>query len=184
MPRNILIACCLLASLLSSNFASAEIYKTVDKNGRVTYSDTPPPNTNATPVELKPLNTTPPPTALPDLTPSNPAPTTQAEQPYVVQLIAPANGTTLMPNERSVTLSASLSQNLQNGDLFAYKIDGAIMAKTSEYTYVLNEPPRGEHTLSVDIVDTEDNSLAQSEPVTLLVMRPIIKQPPTPVPKK
>ncbi len=174
----------LLLGTLSCNLAHAEIYKTVDKNGRVTYSDTPPPNTNAKPIELKSINTTPA-VGLPNVSytpPANDGP--QDDSTYQLQLIAPANGTTLMADERSVTLSVSLNGKLQNGDLFAYKLDGNTLAKTTEAAYTLNEPPRGEHSLTVEIVDTQDKTLAQSDTITIVVMRPPPKQTPIPVPKK
>jgi hypothetical protein len=175
----------LTLSLLASTYAIAEIYKTVDKNGRVTFSDTPPANTNAKPIELKSINTTPPPTAMPNpVTQDTSNLNTQAAQAYDVQIIAPTNGTTLMVNDRSVLISVSVNQNLQNDDVFAYKIDGNIIAKTTEFSFTLSEPPRGEHVLTVDVIDKEDKSLAQSNAITLLVMRPLAKQVTTPVPKK
>jgi len=173
----------LTLSLLASSHAFAEIYKTVDKNGRITYSDTPPPNTNAQPIELKSLNITPPPPVMPNTTPSVTSAAQDAPD-YQVQLSAPANGTTLLPNERSVVMTAKLTQGLQNNDSLAYKIDGNTIIKTTELSYTLDEPPRGEHSLSVDVIDENGETLAQSDAVTLIVMRPLPKRAATPVPKK
>lgn len=174
----------LIFCFLATNYAIAEIYKTVDKNGRVTFSDTPPANTNAKPIELKRLNTTPPPTAIPNTPSNNSTINTQATQAYQVQILAPLNGTTLLVDERSVSMSVSLNQNLQNDDVFAYKLDGNILTKTTEFSFTLNEPPRGEHSLTVDVIDKEGNSLAKSDAITFVVMRPPPKQTATPVPKK
>lgn len=175
----------LTLSLLASTYAAAaEIYKTVDKDGRVTYSDTPPVNTNAKPIELKSINTTPPPIVTPNNTVINTPSSTEEAKTYELKILAPVNGTTLMANERSVTISISLSQKLQNGDALAYKIDGATLTKTTEPSFTLNEPPRGEHSLTVDVVDKEGNTLAQSDATTIVVMRPLPKQTATPVPKK
>jgi hypothetical protein len=174
----------LILSLVSSTDATAEIYKTVDKNGRVTFSDTPPPNTTAKPIELKSINTTPPPVAIPTNTIINAPSSTPTANTYQVQIIAPANGTTLLADERSVTVSISLNGPLQNDDLLAYKLDGNIIAKTTESSYTFNEPPRGEHSLTVDVIDKDGKSLAQSDAVTLVVMRPLPKQTATPMPKK
>jgi hypothetical protein len=170
----------LILSLLSSSYVTAEIYKTVDKNGRITYSDVPPPNTDAKPIELKSINTTPPLRPEYDYTP----PVAQSAPTYEVRLLAPVNGTTLLANERSVTISVGLNQELQNNDLLAYKIDGNILTKTTEPSFTLNEPPRGEHSLTVDVINNQGKSLAQSDAVTLVVMRPLVKQTTTPVPKK
>ncbi|GGY86336.1 hypothetical protein GCM10011613_34300 [Cellvibrio zantedeschiae] len=180
MPRMISYLAFLFICLVSS-FASAEIYKTVDKNGKVTFSDTPPPNTNAKPIELKSLNTTPPPPAAPAYIPPNPR---IDPLDYELHLLAPENGKTLLPDERSVTISVTLNRALQNEDILAYKLDGNLIIKTAELSYTLVEPPRGEHSVKVSVVDRDGNELAQSKAATFVVMRPLIKRTPPPVPKK
>jgi hypothetical protein len=179
--RRLIISIITLLACLNTASVAAEIYKTVDKNGHVTYTDTPPPNTSAKPVELKSLNTTPAITPGPEYTP--PAAPIDPEG-YSLNLLAPENGKTLMPNERSVMISVNLNPALQDDDLLAYKLDGKVIAKTNETSYNLVEPPRGEHSISVAVVDRKDQELAQSDAVTLMVMRPPIKQQQGPVPKK
>lgn len=171
------------AVLIYSNtaFVAADIYKTVDKNGHVTYTDTPPPNTNAKPVELKSLNTTPAIGAGPVY---NTSVAQTDDEPYSISLSAPENGKTLMPDERSLTISANVNPALRDGDLVAFKLDGKIITTTTETSYTLVEPARGEHSISLAVVDAKGQELAQSEAVTVMVMRPLIKQHPAPVPKK
>ena len=183
MPRHLLIATSLLLSLGLSSLATAEIYKTVDKNGRITYTDVPPANTEAKPLELKTINSLPSPAVIPNTSPSTSGVSDDTNE-YDVQITAPENGRTLMADERSVMISISLNQNLNDGDLFAYKIDGDTLTTTQETTYTLTDPPRGEHSLTVDVIDREGKTLAQSNPITLLVMRPLPKQKAVPVPKK
>ena len=89
-----------------------------------------------------------------------------------------------MADERSITVDVSLNSSLEEGNLFAYKLDGATLATTTEMSYTIVEPPRGEHSLTVDVVDAEGKSLAQSNAITVVVMRPLVKQTATPVPKK
>ena len=89
-----------------------------------------------------------------------------------------------MADERSVTVAVSLNQNLNDGDLFAYKIDGDTLTTTQEMSYTIVEPPRGEHSLTVDVINPDGEILAQSNAITLLVMRPLPKQKAVPVPKK
>jgi hypothetical protein len=180
MPRHLLISASLIIVL--SNLAAAEIYKTVDKNGRVTYTDVPPTNTEAKPLELKSINSLPTPVAIPHTSHNNTSNNDITE--YQIQITAPENGKTLMADERSVMVSIRLNQNLNDGDLFAYKIDGDILTTTQEMTHTITEPPRGEHSLTVDVVDREGKTLAQSNAITLLVMRPLPKQKAVPVPKK
>lgn len=182
MPKFCLPLIGLISSLLCSSLASAEIYKTVDKDGRITFSDTPPPHTNAEPIELKSLNTTPPPVEMSTQFPS--AQPDYDNHTYQIQLTAPINGATLMPNERSIVISANVTPNLQDGDMVAFKLDGQVMAKTNETVYTLVEPPRGEHSVSVAIIDGDGNEIAQSDAASFVVMRPLIKKSAPPVPKK
>ncbi len=184
MPRTLLITSGLLISLLWATATSAEVYKTVDKNGRVTYTDVPPADTTAKPIDLKTINSIPAPAAIPTDNLNDTINNPQVSGEYQVQLLAPENGTTLMANERSITVSASVNPGLDNGDLLAYKLDGETLTTSSETTYIIAEPPRGEHILTVDVVDSEGNSLAQSNAVTVIIMRPLPKPKAAPVPKK
>jgi hypothetical protein len=179
--RRIILTLGALLICLSTTPGLAQIYKSVDKNGHTTYTDTPPPNTNAKPVELKSLNTTP--AVNPGTVYSSPVPEIGPED-YALNLTAPENGKTLMPDERSLTISVNLNRPLQNDDLLAYKLDGQVIAKTTDSTYTLVEPPRGEHSVSVTVIDLDGQELAQSEAITVVVMRPLIKHLPFPVPKK
>jgi hypothetical protein len=183
MPRRSLVIISLLLSLVCST-ASAEVYKTVDKHGRVTYTDVPPANTEAKPIELKTINSIPAPANVSTDNLNSHNNNNQPATEYQVQILAPENGKTLMPDERSITVNISVNTSLEDGDLFAYKIDGATLTTTSEMTYIIAEPPRGEHSLTVDVVDSEGKSLAQSNAITVVVMRPLVKQTATPVPKK
>lgn len=179
--RRLLLSIVTLLLSLNTAYVVAEIYKTVDKNGHVTYTDTPPPNTSAKPVELKSLNTTPGVTTsgnyeMPNISYEAPS--------YSLSLVAPENGKTLMPNERSVTISVNINPVLQDGDLLVFKLDGKPVMKTDETVYELVEPPRGEHSITVSVVNSEGKELAQSEAATIFVMRPPIKHQQAPVPKK
>jgi hypothetical protein len=181
MHRNIYVVTSLVVGILISVASYAEVYKTVDKNGRITYTDVPPENTTAKPVELKSINSIPAPPVVPmEATPS-PTPTPIE---YSVEILAPENGKTLMANERSVEISVAVNQGLQNGHKLAYKLDGNTIHTSIETTHIFVEPPRGEHVLTVDVVNADGKSLVQSKPITLLVMRPFVKQNVAPVPKK
>ena len=181
MHRNIYVVTSLVFGIFISSITSAEIYKTVDKNGRVTYTDVPPENTSAKPVELKSINSIPAPPAVP----SDPAPAPPAAPvEYQVNIVAPENGKTLMPNERSVDVSVGVSPGLQNGTRLAYKVDGNTIYTGTELSYTIVEPPRGEHKLTFNVETEDGKSLAQSDAITLYVMRPVVKQNVAPVPRK
>jgi hypothetical protein len=179
MPRHLLIVTCLLLSLTLSTFAAAEIYKTVDKQGRVVYTDQPPPNTSPTVVELPSINSLPPTEFLPN---QGLAPSAQVQDiGYQVSIMSPASGTVLQADQRSVGVSVSLDQALQAGHKLLYFLDGTLVEKTTELSIKVTEPPRGEHKLHVEVASQYGKSLGQSAPVIFVVLRPIAPQPP---PKK
>src|SRR6478609_10458537 len=105
MRIRFLLLCCSLG-LIISPITNAEIYKTVDKNGHTVYTDLPPANTNPKPVELPNINTLPAPAADTSIynLPEQAKPSVIS---YQVKMTAPLNGATLMPNERSFTVSVS-----------------------------------------------------------------------------
>ena len=174
----------LFLSTLITPLASADVYKTVDKNGRTVYTDTPPANSNAKPIELQTTNTIPS-LSRQESAPAEPiAAPTQDLSNYQIEIISPANGTTLMPDERTLEVSVSMNQNIQGDMQLAYKIDGITRYSGTEMTTTLTDIPNGEHTLTVDLVDSDNQSFAKSNAVKVLALRPIFKQKTPTVPTK
>lgn len=161
--------------------ATAEVYKTVDKQGRVTYTDLPPADTQAKVVELPHINSLPPTESTESVSPRV---TQNAPSEYEVAIVKPEDGTTLTPGERSIEVSVSVNQNLEE-NLFSYRIDGEVIEETSSDTITLEEPGRGERKLTVSVINAEGEVLASSPPITLIVLRPTIlqKKPIVPVKK-
>lgn len=169
-----------LALGLLCSQASAEVYKTVDKQGRVTYTDTPPAKTTPKAVELPSINTMPgtQATAIPSSDNSQPPATAD----YQLEITNPSNGTTLLPEERSVNISVNLNPALGEGMQLAYYLDGTLIEQTTQLGISLNEPPRGEHKLSAAVLDDEGKTLVQSQTVTIVVMRPMLQKKPSDTP--
>jgi hypothetical protein len=173
---------CALTVLLFAHPLAAEIYKTVDKQGRIVYTDQPPANTQAKIVELPSINSLPPTQVTPAY---NTAPNAGAlELHYQVNISSPVSGVTLQADERNLAVAVGLDQALQTGDMLAYFLDGVLLEKTTNLTITLVEPPRGEHKLHVEVMSKYGKSLGQSAPVTIVVMRPIAKPKPIPKPIK
>ena len=161
--------------------ATAEVYKTVDKQGRVTYTDLPPPDTQAKVVELPVINTVPETQIQPRNTVSNPA---VADVVYQLNIVAPENGTTLTPGDRSVDILVSVSPGLDDGLMLSYFLNDSLIERTTESTITLMEPPRGEHQLAVEVTDEDGKSFGKSPSVTFAVIRPTILQKKPIVPAK
>ena len=171
MRIRFLLLCCSL-SLLISPITNAEIYKTVDKKGHTVYTDLPPANTTATPVELPDINTLP----RTEIKPNYATPVQQPDISYLVSITSPTNGATLMPNERNLNISVSINNQLAEGHSLRYFVDGKQIQKTLDTSTTLVEPDRGEHKLLVKVMDEDGKSFGESDAVTFLVMRPIAKK--------
>lgn len=163
-----------------ASIAQAEIYKTVDKDGRTTFTDTPP-NTRAKPIEIAPINTTQPTRPIQTESTSEQA---SLSTPYEVYLLAPENGATFLPNERTITIEAMASSPLKKGDLVVFKLDNKVIATASNLTYTLSEPPAGEHFIRVSIINRDKTELGHSGTANIVVMSPKPKEPPVSVPAK
>ena len=163
---------CLFATLFFAQVSNAEIYKTVDKQGRVVYTDQPSANSNAKIVELRSINSVPPTqfTSVESRTPD----VAVIDINYQVTVISPVSGVMLLPDERHLTVSVSLDKALQPGHVLVYFLDGEIVEKTTELSITIVEPPRGEHKLHVHVMSKYGKSLGQSDAVTAVVMRPFI----------
>ncbi|RYZ86782.1 MAG: DUF4124 domain-containing protein [Proteobacteria bacterium] len=161
--------------------ATAEVYKTVDKQGRVTYTDLPPSDTKAKVVELPVINT------VPETKPTQSVSTSTPVAPdivYQLTIVAPEDGTNLTPGDRNVDISVSVSPGLNNGLMLSYFLNDSLIERTTESTITLTEPPRGEHQLTVEVTDEEGKSFGKSPAVTIVVLRPSLLQKKPIVPAK
>ncbi|MGH8428036.1 MAG: DUF4124 domain-containing protein [Gammaproteobacteria bacterium] len=142
----------LLAVLVSAlALADTAVYRWVDANGVVHYSDQPHPG--AVKVDLgapqvidfkapAPLTMTPPP-----ITVVRPA---LAPQQYVLRILAPADGTTLRPINNQVGVRVAVAPPLGGNSELQYLLDGqAVSAPTTATTLLLQQVYRGTHTLTV-----------------------------------
>lgn len=176
----IVIATLLALSLASTAFA--QVYKTTDENGRTVYTDRP--SDKAETVEMRETNTAPPVTVRPFDSP------TKAKSPadsidYRVRITSPENETHLPPGERNLTIAFTTNQPLA-GELRAQALsNGApVGSSTTGSSVFVPEMERGEHQISIIIFDTNDNILAQSEPITVYVHRSTAPKPtPKPTPR-
>jgi hypothetical protein len=150
--------------------ASAQIYKHVDEDGNVTFSDTP--SEDAQRIEVNPTNTTQPPpaNAFPALPPE---PEPVAGESYEVAITSPANETIIPRGPGNFSVTASVSPSLGPDHKLQLMMDGSPREEPQTSTaWDLTNVFRGEHNLQVAIIDAEGEQLGISEPVTVFVFRP------------
>ncbi len=166
---------CLMLAL--SGAAQGEVYKTVDKDGNVIYTDQPP-EPGAEPMELPGLS------IIESVPMKPPAATAGAagEGEEVVtnirelrrgyrdfRITSPAQDQWIEGEGNSVTINWDSRYALQPGMMVIISVDGKAMEPTTASSLVLNEVDRGEHSVSAQIVDAQNRKIATASPVTFHV---------------
>jgi hypothetical protein len=164
--------------------AHADIYKSINSDGEVVYSDTA--TKGAEKLKMQPLPTYTPP-ALP--APAIKAGQTQEKKDFyqTFVIVSPENEETIRNNLGILNIEARLDPVLQarrnhrvqfflNGKPY-----GAPVGKTN---LTISNLDRGEYTLSATVVDAEGNALISTGDVVLFMKRHSILNPPKPTPPK
>jgi hypothetical protein len=165
----------LLATLLLlPQLGIAQIYKSTDAQGNITYSDTPPASGPSEQVKLRETNSTP----APEMVESAPIPTdsvaeTEDSTNYSVSISSPANETTIPMGPGNISIGASVDPGLSQGSLLQLYVDGSPSGNPqSSSNWALTNVFRGAHDLKVVLVGNKDEQLAESESVRVYVLRP------------
>lgn len=152
--------------------AHAEIYRWIDAEGNVVYSDQkPPPGVPAQKVELQPLPTVP---AAPQPQPpmgrssESGAP---AQTQATIKIVSPQNEQAVRANNGDVTVSMQASPALAKGRLVDLYVDGASAYRGAKTSVVLRNLDRGQHRLYAELIGASGRTLYRSEPVTFYVLR-------------
>jgi hypothetical protein len=167
----------LLLLVASAAVAKEEVYKWVDENGVVHYTDKPP-SDNAAPAKLPPLQTYKGGSA-PDLRKFDKGP--QDGKPYAgltqVQVVTPSHDETFRGGERTVPIAVVVTPSLREGQQLIYVVDGKPQSlPTTDTSYALTNVDRGSHSVAVTVVDATGRELGRSGTVTFHMKPPIAKQ--------
>ncbi len=165
----------LYALLLVPLFCTAQIYKTIDEDGNVSYSDLPAADGASEQVEVQHTNTAaPPPTVAPQRQPqaTKEAPAAVSYQPVIT---APANETTIPMGPGNFSVSARVEPPLEAGAALQLYVDGNPEGVPQDSAnWALTNVFRGAHDLEVAVVDMNGEELARSAAVRVYVLRPSV----------
>ncbi|MCH2556193.1 MAG: DUF4124 domain-containing protein [Alcanivorax sp.] len=151
------------------------IYRTVDENGNVLFTDNPPDKGRAEPVRIGPVNTMDGRReTLPVMAPDRPEPVGESEEPTpadtgyrALRITTPADGATVrMPQDNPVAVQASAEPALLSGHRLVILDNGQPVDGGA-----LDFPNPGTHRLQAAIEDENGRRLITSSPVTLYVHR-------------
>lgn len=160
----------ILMLVLASPLA-AQVYKWVDGDGNIIYSDTPHPGAEEIPAsEVQTIK-------LPPLPKAGKTPAAKPKAiPYKsLAITSPSDGETLRDNPGQVTVTISLSPPLQArfGHKLELQVDGRPFGQPGTATqFQLQNLDRGTHSLLAEVLDKEGQVFASSKSVVFYLHRP------------
>jgi len=171
-----------LMSVACTVAVSATVYKWVDENGVVHYSDQP--HENAQKVELKAPQTY----SAPKVPPSSRAPAGTRKEPKPApvyqscEISEPTNDQVYM-NTSTVTAGVTVRPAIRPGDTAVVTLDGqrvpGVPPDGGQFT--ISPVDRGTHSIQMTVQDASGASVCQSAAVTFHVQQPSLQSPTRPV---
>lgn len=160
-----------------TTMASTTIYRWVDKSGVVHYTDKQPPNQNAKPAKLPPLQTF-------ESSPATPAATHQPlasaavkrPSPPPPRIVEPKNHATLRNAQHVIDVRVNVALAPNQG--LTYYVDGkAQNHKPTRMTqFILRNVYRGTHSLAVALVDARGKPIGVSKAIVVYMKPPRIRR--------
>ncbi len=169
----------LIAFLLAITVSGlmAQVYKIVDEDGNVTYTDRAP-NDGTQPIELRPISVIEAPT----YEKASRQDEEGAEKELSLRdlrknyrdfaIVSPTQEESVWHPEGPVTVAWSTKYQLREGMKVTLFVDGAQHAITSDRAIPVNGLERGEHTLRADLTDAKNRKVASANPVTFFIKQP------------
>lgn len=161
---------------VASLTASAEVYRQVDSQGNVTFSDKP--SKGAETVQVKPVTTVTLPKMRDLQSSSAPEPKSagnQADSPYKqVSFTAPENNQAFYSGNGDIAFQVTSTPPLRDGHQFEVTLDGQPVGQGSSGTFTVRNVFRGTHNAQVNVVDRKGRPVATGDGITFTVHRPSV----------
>jgi hypothetical protein len=163
--RNLL----LLLVLLTTTPVLADVYRTVDEDGNVIFTDQPSPGAERIEIRKIPTIEAPPPRLLEEeaQAPALPEPPGYSK----LEITFPVDDTSVRDNAGNVTVNVSLEPALSPNDKLVLYMDGAKAQEGASPQFSLANVDRGIHSLSVAVVDKDGSELKRSNTVSFTLHR-------------
>ena len=165
----------LIACFSLGTSAQTRIYKIVDAQGNVTFTDKPPSanNRDASTVKLNEINISAPTSERDRAEQTSPQDDNETKTKYTVSISSPPDSTTIPMGPGNFSITANVSPALENGAQLQLSMNGTLYGdpQTSS-VWVLSNVLRGAHDFSVSVVSQDGLQLVKSSPVRIYVLRP------------
>ena len=178
LKRSLLLA--LLLALLTTTFATyAEVFRQVDKDGNVTYSDVPS-KAKQKPVTVTPMTTFKAPVSKRPISDnkSKAKPKVTKYQSLTVQ--EPAENSVIRANDGNISVAVESTPELDTdaGHKIIILIDGSPAKRNEADPKIVAGVSRGEHSISAQIIDDKEQVLITStNTVKINVLRASVNSP-------
>ena len=171
-----------LMCIASAIAVAGTVYKWVDENGVIHYSDQP--HENAEKVQLKALQTYSAPKNPPASAPS--APDTKSPPAYQSCAVSEPTNDQVFMNTSTITAGVVVQPPVRPGDQVVVTLDGqrvpGVPAGGGQFT--ISPVDRGTHSLQLAVQDQTGRAICQSPSVTFHVHQPSVQNPVNPVIQK
>ncbi len=171
-PQFIAVLAVSAAVIMGSCNAGAAVYKKVDADGNVSFSDVP--DKSAQLVNVAPLSTVAalsPEKIAQTLTRNDSAQVANRAENYALSIISPVPDQTYQRLADAFSANVQVKPDLKNGDRLVLLVDG----KTSSDQIPAGELDRGTHQFEAKILSA-DGRVLTSKVVTFYVLQPNLKQ--------
>ena len=166
---------------MSTDVPAAEIYKIVDEDGNVVFTDIPPKD-NPKSYEIKPSSSYQPPST--DIEspedgqrgasfgPTAEELEAQNQITYTaIEFAFPAEDQAIRENSGTVTFSLRVDPALQGDHTIQFSVDGQVVQEAASTSFTVEHMDRGTHVVHAQILDTHGVVLASSNPRTFHLQR-------------
>ena len=175
LVRGAVISCLFLSA---ATVATAQpVYKVVDEQGNVTFTDTPPSDAATEVQTLNATNTTPSMPFGDDATVDDTAmQDTEAPVAYSTRITSPVDQSTIPMGPGDFVVEAAVQPGLRIGEHLVLTLDGiSVGAPQRAARWQLTNVFRGEHRLQVFRLGADDTQQDASPEQVVFVMRPVIR---------
>jgi hypothetical protein len=162
-----------IASLIIAFTSQAALYKWVDENGEVIYSDQPP-TKDAKELVPPPIMSTPAVKYTPKQKPEEKTEEEVATTYTEFKITSPAQDETIRDNAGNISLTLSIAPalNTKQGHSISVLVDGkAKLSNSKNLSHTLTYIDRGTHTLKAEIKDAKGSVIKSSNSVTIHLHR-------------
>ena len=167
--------------LVSATPLMAQVYKIVDKDGNVTYTDQAPAD-GSPPIELRPISVIEAPiyATAPAATQEDSVSADGKEMSLTYlrknyqdfAIVSPQQEESVWRPEGPIPVAWNTQYALQDGMQVTLFLDGKKHSSTTQQMVAMTGLERGEHVLTAELRDVKNRVIAKAEPVTFFVRQP------------